>query len=543
MSLIKADTVLHGGRVWLGIDDGFAEAIALWNGKVLATGPEKEIAELIGSGTKKIDLRGRTALPGLNDAHQHMLSVGLGLTEVNLKDAAIKSIDDILSRIKAQADKAKPGEWIFGRGYDHFQLDVKRHPLREELDLVAPYNPVYVKRTCGHMGVANSAALDLAGVDENTPQPAGGHIESQNGRLTGLMQETAQSLIQDSLPDYTPDELRAGVREGQRHNLGQGFTSVTDPGVGLRQGYDEWVAYQDTRRDGELDIRMHLMPLAEARGWSERAIEMGLMTGDGDEWIRVGPMKLFADGSAGGRTAAVTSPYEGGDADDLGILICSDDEIFERCEEYHRRGYQVATHAIGDRAIDQVLEAYERAMGDEIDTTRRHRIEHCGFLRPDQIDRMVRLGVIPAPQAIFLYEFGDLYIDVLGEERSAASYPFRTWKDRGLHPSASSDAPVSATSPYANIYSMVTRRTNRGTVLGADQALSVAEALHAYTYDSAYGSFEEDAKGRLVAGQLADIAVPDRDLFTVDPDELLEAENDLTIVGGEVRHDRLSELS
>jgi len=540
MVTARADLVLRGGRVFLGRDAGFAESVAIWGGKVIAHGSDAELEGLIGEQTRVIDLRGRLAAPGLNDAHQHLLSVGLGLSEIDCKKDT--RLQDLLAKVKERAAKAKPGEWIFGRGYDHFELDAKRHPFREELDQVAPNNPVYVKRTCGHMGVANSAALAAAGIDESTPQPEGGHIESQNGKLTGLLQERAQEMITAVLSDHTIDDLAEGVRAGQQHNLALGFTSVTDPGVGLRQGYDEWLAYQQLKRQGGFGLRMHLMPLAGASGWPDRAIDLGLMTGDGDEWLRVGPMKLFTDGSAGGKTAAMFNPYIG-EPENLGIMIYEDQEIFDYVKDYHDRGYQVATHAIGDRAIEQILTAYERAIGNDVETqgNRRHRIEHCGFLSPEQLARMKRVGVLPAPQAIFMYEFGDLYVDVLGEELAAKAYPLRSFLDAGVHPSASSDAPVSSTNPFQNIYSMITRKTKRGTVLGAEERVSLEEALHCYSYCGAYGSFEEDIKGTLAPGQLGDVTVFDRDLFAVEPEEILEANADLTIVGGEIKHDRLGE--
>jgi predicted amidohydrolase YtcJ len=542
MVTAKADLVLRGGNVFLGRGAGFAESVAIWGGKVIAHGSDAELDGLVGDGTKVVNLGGRLAAPGLNDAHQHLLSVGLGLSEIDCKKDT--RLQDLLAKVKERAAKAKPGEWIFGRGYDHFELDAKRHPFREELDQVAPNNPVYVKRTCGHMGVANSAALSLAGIDESTPQPEGGHIESQNGKLTGLLQERAQEKITAALSDHTIDALAEGVRAGQRHNLSLGFTSVTDPGVGLRQGYDEWLAYQQLKRQGGFGLRMHLMPLAGASGWPDRAIDLGLMTGDGDEWLRVGPMKLFTDGSAGGKTAAMFSPYLN-EPENLGIMIYEDRQLFDYVKDYHDRGYQVAAHAIGDRAIEQILTAYELAIGNDVESqgNRRHRIEHCGFLSPEQLARMKRIGVLPAPQAIFMYEFGDLYVDVLGEDLAAKAYPLRSFLDAGVHPSASSDAPVSSTNPFQNIYSMITRKTKRGTVLGADQRVSLEEALHCYSYCGAYGSFEEDIKGTLAPGQLGDVTVFDRDLFAIEPEEILEANADLTIVGGEIMHDRLGEAA
>jgi len=541
MARVQADTVLTGGKVFLGPGLGFAEAVATFGGRVLATGSSAEIADLVGPATTRIDLAGRLAVPGLNDAHQHMMMVGLGTFEVNLKGEEIRTVDDVLAAIKAKVDEVGPGNWVLGRGYDHFQLDVKRHPLREELDQVAPDNPVYIRRTCGHMGVANSKALELAGVREGIAQPAGGHVEAQNGKLTGLLQETAQQLMYRAFPAATFEDFVAGIEAGARLNLSYGITSCTDPGVGLREGFKDWQAYLAARRQGRLPVRMYLMMLAGGNGWADKVVDMDLMTGDGDEWLRVGCIKLFADGSAGGKTAAMSQPYAD-DSENRGIFICSDEEMHGMIADYHARGFQIATHAIGDAAIEQVLSGYERAMGNNVDTQRRHRIEHCGFLTQDQIDRMARIGVLPAPQPIFLYEFGDLYVDALGHGRPEVSYPMRRWQDVGLRPSASSDGPVSSTNPFQGLYSMVTRTTNRGTVLGAEEAFTLEEAIGAYTVNSAYGSFEEAVKGTLEPGMLADVAVIDTDLFATEPAAWLQAQADLTVVGGEVAYDRLGQM-
>lgn len=542
MARVAADTVLTGGKIFLGPGLGFAEAVAIWQGRVLATGRASEIADLTGPETKKIDLAGRLAVPGLNDAHQHMMAVGLGTLEVNLKGEDITSIGDILAAMKARVDTVAPGEWIMGRGYDHFNLAEKRHPLREELDMVAPDNPVYIKRTCGHMGVANSKAMEMAQIREGIANPAGGNVEAQNGKLTGLLQETAQQLVYRAFPKAGMDDFVNGIEAGAKLNLSYGFTSCTDPGVGLREGYRDWQAYLFARRQGRLPQRMYLMPLAGTTGWPDRILDMDFMTGDGDEWMRTGPMKLFADGSAGGKTAAMSSPYAD-DSENFGIFIYGDEEIHGYIADYHARGFQIATHAIGDAAIEQVLSGYEKAIGNQIRSDRRHRIEHCGFLTKDQIARMARAGVLPAPQSIFLYEFGDLYIDALGPERPAASYPMRSWIDAGLHPSASSDGPVSQTNPFRNIYNMVTRKTSRGTLIGPQEAITLEEAIGAYTVNSAYGSFEENIKGTLEVGKLGDVAVFDTDLFATEPEAWIDAQCDLTVLGGELVYDRQSEAA
>ena len=252
--------------------------------------------------------------------------------------------------------------------------------------------------------------------------------------------------------------------------------------------------------------------------------------------LRFGAMKIIGDGSAGGLTAAMSEPYLPGG---LGILCFPEEKMHRLLEKYHRQGWQLNIHAIGDAAIEQVLSGIELAdAADRPVAGRRHRIEHCGFLTAGQMARMGARGIEPIPQSAFLYEFGDLYVKVLGEARSAASYPMRTWLDAGQHPAASSDAPVCATSPFHNLFNQVTRKTSRGTVLGAEQAISVAEAVHCYTYNGAYSQFAEDRKGRLLPGMLADVTVLSRDIFDCDPQDILTTRADLTMLEGRAVFDR-----
>lgn len=539
---VKADLVLKNGRVFLGLDRGFAQGLAVFRDRVLASGSDGELAGLVGPGTRVIDLRGRLAVPGFNDAHQHLMALGFGMIEVDLRGSEVKTIAELLERVRQRAAAAKPGEWILGGRYDHFQLDVKRHPLREELDIAAPNNPVYLKRTCGHMGVANSAALALAGVDERTPQPSGGHIESQNGRLTGLMQERAQELIARVLPRTTQETLIRAIELGGRHLLSHGTTSAMDAAVGLRQGWDDYLAYQEARRQRRLPVRMYLAISGGPAGIQKKAHEEGLKTGVGDAHLKVGSVKLFTDGSAGGKTAAMSEPYICS-CNSTGIFLFSDAEIDDMVMTHHLQGNQLSIHAIGDAAVEQAIRAVEKAGRLEPTAGRRHRIEHCGFISDSQIARMAALGMTLAPQPIFIYEFGELYIDVLGERRPAESYPMRKWIDAGLRPAASSDAPVSDSNPMKNLYQMVTRKTARGRVIGGDQAISLAEAIHCATWNGAHGSFDEAEKGDLSPGMLADIAVIDRDLFAADPEEIPGALVDLTILGGAIVHDRLGEAA
>jgi predicted amidohydrolase YtcJ len=531
--------VLTGGRVWRGLAEGFCEAVALWGGRVLAAGDAAAIAPLVGPATRVVDLHGRLATPGLNDAHMHLLPYGLAMALVDLRPAACPTLASLLAALAARARVTPPGEWVIGRGYDHFRLDVGRHPLREDLDAACPDHPVFITRTDGHLSVANSRALALAGIGPDTPDPEGGQIGREGGRLTGLLAERARDAVDDVIPKPDEAALVEAIERAGLDALSRGITSVMDAAVGMVAGWAEMRAYQTARRTGRLPLRVYACLLGDkGRSVLPDAMAAGLVTGGGDAMLRIGPVKIFTDGSFGGRTAAMSRPYRGGGAQDLGILCLPDAELAAMVLEAHRAGYAMAIHAIGDRAIEQTLQAIEAALDAQPDQDRRHRIEHCGWLAPGQLERMAARRVIPAPQPVFNYYFGELYLSLTDEAAAAASYPIRTWADMGLNPSASTDCPVCDLAPGPNLYAMVTRRTDKGRTLGADQRLTLAEALHAYTWAGAYGSKEEAIKGRLVPGQLADVAVWSRDLFAAPEEALIEARCDMTILNGAVAYER-----
>jgi predicted amidohydrolase YtcJ len=545
ITMDKADLILTNGRIFCGLHDGYAEAVAVANGRVLATGKSSDIAALVGSATRTIDLGGRLATPGLNDAHMHLLPYGLYMAEINLRpETGAKSINEILRRVAERARNAKPGEWILGRGYDHNELAEKRHPTVEELDRVAPNNPVYIKRTCGHVAVANTTALREAGIGHNTPSPDGGLIERRDNKLTGLLAERAMRLIVDVAPKPTRDELRTAIDRASRFMLSQGFTSVMDAAVGMAAGMEEIAAYEELAAADELPVKVWACIYGNPDGIGDKAYEAGYRNGRRTGLLRYGAMKVFGDGSAGGLTAAMSEPYLVGEPDNRGIFCFSDKEMHQYLSHYHAQGYQLAIHAIGDAAIEQVLSGIENAgTAAQPITGRRHRIEHCGFLSDGQIARMAKAGIDPVPQPIFMYEFGDLYLRNLGDARTAAAYPMRKWLNAGLHPAASSDAPVSTTDPFKNLFTMTTRMSNRHTVMGPEQALSMSEALHTYTYCGAYTQFAENDTGRLVAGQAADIAVLSDDIFICEPGKLEnDVRCDLTVLDGKVVFDRAGEL-
>jgi len=317
---------------------------------------------------------------------------------------------------------------------------------------------------------------------------------------------------------------------------GQGFTAVMDANVGMAGGIMEVAAYRAAQATGRLPVRVWVCLAGNPEGIADAAWAQGVRPGDGDDMLRWGAMKVFADGSAGGLTAAMFEPYRQGGT---GVFCFPEAAMHGLLDRYHREGWQLAIHAIGDAAIEQVLSGMEAADSAAMPVAgRRHRIEHCGFLSPSQMARMAARGIEPVPQPVFMYEFGDLYVTNLGEARAAAAYPMRSWLEAGQNPAASSDAPVSSTDPFQNLFTMVTRQTNKGTVIGAQEAISLEQAMHCLTYCGAYTQFAEDRRGRIRPGMLADIAVLSRDIFADGPEALRDTRADLTLLGGKAVFDR-----
>lgn len=535
---IEADLILVNGRIWRGRAEGISEALAVWQGKVLATGSNADILGLKGPSTEVIDLEGRFASPGLIDNHLHLIATGIAMGHVDATPAAAPTLADLMARISERAAATPKGAWVRGRGYDQVKLDTGRHPTREDLDRAAPDHPVLLTRACGHVSIANSRALELAGITEATPVPDGGVIGLTGGRLNGLLAENAQNLVKAVMPEATTEELIDGIERGGRHLLSFGITSCMDAAVGHVAGFAEIQAYEMAKLAGRLPVRVWLTLLGDP-GVSivEDCWRAGLLSGKGDDMLRVGGVKVFLDGSAGGRTAWMTKPYEG-EPDNIGVQMLPDDVVYAAVKDYHDRGYQMVCHAIGDGAIEQLITAYEKALAGNPDPDRRHRIEHCGFSTPEQHERMKAAGILPAPQMAFIHDFGDSYIAVLGEERGLPSYPIGTWMRLGLQPSTGSDSPVCSPDPFPNLHAMITRQTGKGTVMEASETLSREEALQAYTEYGAYSQKAEGVKGRLVPGQWADIAVFDNDLLEAPTDTILSGTRCLlTLLAGRVVHD------
>jgi predicted amidohydrolase YtcJ len=511
-----------------------ANAIGIRGGRIAWIGDSRDARDNFGGTYKTVDLAGATVVPGFIDAHHHLMALGFSMSQIDCRYPAVKSVNDIVQAVRRRAESAAAGEWLFGRGYDDNNLAERRHLTRWDLDAVSPHHPVMIGHVSGHMSVVNSAALERAGIGSGTESPFGGHIARNDaGEPTGLLQETAQDLL--GLP-FLPDDkvkLREYLDVASKAYLAAGVTSGHEAGI---FGPAEFSVLQDAWADGSLALRTYMMirtPFLEALEG------VGFHTGFGDDLLRVGSIKVFSDGSLIGRTAAVCHPYEDADlGDDLGLTMFTQEELNDIVWRGHRAGWQMAIHAIGDRAIDMCLDAYEAALRRLPRPDHRHRIEHCGIMRPDIIKRMVRLGVIPVGQPPFISEFGDGFLEHLGRERCQLTYPLKSLLEAGLPACGSSDSPVSSYQPLVGIQAAVTERTARGALFAPAEALSVEEALSIYTRNSAFAAFDEHKKGSITVGKYADFAVLARDPRTEPPESISEIPVQATIRGGEFVYER-----
>ena len=535
----EPDLLLVNGNV-LTMDPGrpTASAVAVAGGRIVGIydgDPDVTAKDVI-------DLRGRTLIPGFHDAHNHMIGFGLSLTEIDLRTG---SQDELYARVAAKAATTPEGEWIIGSGYD--QTRTGAHPHRDALDAIAPNHRVWLKHTSSHMCVVNSLVLADLGIGETVPQVDGGRVTTDaTGRPTGLLEERAQELVGNLTHPYPLTTLTDAVDAAGRRYLAEGITSVTEAGVGggwIGQSPVELAAYVTARDQGRLHVRVELMVISDVfhplgahpSDGIETGIDLGLRTGFGDDWLRLGPMKIFTDGSLVGRTAAMSAPFEG-DPGNSGYLQADADELTERIIEAHRAGWRVAAHAIGDRAIDLALDAFADAADQYPRARPRHRIEHFAAARPDQVARAAKLGVIAVGQGRFASELGDGMLAAVGAERASWLYRQRSLLDAGLVLPGSSDRPVVSGAPLLGIHDMVNRRTAAGAPFNAAEAITPAEALRAYTWGSAYASKQERVKGSITPGKLADFTVLSEDPTAVAPDRIAGLEVLATFLDGTLRH-------
>lgn len=495
---------------------------------------------------RTVDLGGRTIMPGFHDAHNHMTHFGMQMQEIALSSPGVQTLDEVYALVAAQAEQLPEGSWIIGSGYDQNKLG-GAHPTRQRLDEIAPRHRVWLKHTSAHMAVVNGMILNE--VDIEAAPPGGEVVKDQNGQPTGLLQEQAQALVQDLVRPYPQQTIVDALARASAEYAKEGLVGVHEAGIGggwVGNSPVEFAAYQQARADGVLKQRITVMVVSDSIHDLDRAaadgpakgLDLGIRTGLGDNSLRIGAMKLFSDGSLLGHTAAMCEDFANGPGE-VGFLQEEVASLKAKALGAHRAGWQIAAHAIGDRAVGVVLDIFEDILAKFPREDHRHRIEHCGVCRPEYIERIAKLGLIPVPQGRFVEEIGDGMVAALGTERAGWAYRFKSFLDAGIIVPGSSDRPVVLGAPLLGMQAMVNRRTESGAILGPDEVVSAEDALRCYTTGSTYAAFMEDESGSLQAGKLADLVVLSDDILIVDPATIGQLEVLATMVGGELTHGTL----
>jgi len=527
-----ADMVLINGKiVTMDENESIAEAVAVKFGRILAVGINDEIKDLIGSDTEVIDLRHRTAIPGLIDSHCHITSTALemrGVLDLS-EEAGVSSIAYIQRKIAERAAGLERGEWIRGAREDDYKLAEKRHPTRWELDEASPDNPVVISTVGGHFSIVNSKALELAGITRRTPDPVGGMFDRDpaTGELTGGLHETARGLISRAMPspaEPSREEAAEVVKSMLLESAKSGLTCIYD-----NVGSTEIRAVLDLKKRGELPIRFRVDVGIDHFREMEN---LGLIDKPfGDEWARICGVKFFFDGAISARTAAVSEPYLHRE-NFCGVMATTEELARVKLTEAYQAGCRISAHANGDKAISLYLDLMEEIQGKYPRDDPRNRIIHCTVINPELVERIKALGMLPTIFGAYPYYHGDKLIPAFGEERLQRMFAARSFLDAGVKVSANSDYDASPFPPLMGIHALVNRRTKAGKLIGEQQKISVMEALRLYTINAAYQSFDEDLLGSIETGKCADIVVLGEDILTVPTETIIDVPVDLTIVGG-----------
>jgi len=539
-----ADLVLINGKI-VTMDESkpVVEALAIGQGRVLAVGTNKTIKSHISDSTQTIDLEGKLAIPGFIESHGHFNSLGYSKMQLDLMN--IKNWDEAVDMVKKAVSKAKPGEWIRGRGWHQEKWDqvpepnVDGLPFHDSMSRVSPENPVLLTHASGHSCFANAKAIELAGIDEKTPNPEGGEIvKDENGKPIGIFRETAQDLLRKAQGDYlakrTPEQIKEeqlkAIKLADRACLADGVTSFHDAGT----SFGTIEIYKQLILDNKLGVRINAM-ISEPNERLKQDISNYKIIGFADHHLTVRSIKRLIDGALGAHGAWLLEPYNSLPTS-VGLNTEPIDAMKITARIAIENGFQLCTHAIGDRGNRETLDIYEEAFKQHPGKKDlRWRIEHAQHLHPDDLPRFAKLGVIASMQPNHCTSDGPWVIKRLGEKRAKeGAYMWRKLMETGAVICNGTDVPVENINPVANFYAAVTRKTKDGSVFYGDQRMTREEALRSYTLNGAYASFEEDIKGSLTPGKLADITVLSKDIMTIPDDEILSTEVLYTIVGGKV---------
>lgn len=539
---MKEIALINGNIITLDEQVPEAEAVYIQDGKIVKVGDQQDIDSYITNDTEVIDLQGKTVLPGFIESHTHPLSFGIGsVFELDCRASAVGSIEEMKSKLQEHANQHQDHEWIYGYGWNENKLTEKQVPTKWDLDDAVPDRPVVLRRTCGHIYVANSKALELAGINQDTPDPPGGRIvrDSTTNEPTGVLEESANLLLPK--PKYSLADAAEGLRHVQDYCLSHGITTIHEALIGKPFDYQ---VYQHAQRNNELDVRFRLWFWAikneERYGFLDSMIGMGLESGFGNDMLNIQGSKFMIDGAGSGKTAAVYEPYVD-DPDNYGLLLYEEDKMISEITRSIEHGLRVAVHAIGDHAMEIAIKSFENALNvksaEEI-REMRNRIEHCVLPVGDHLERMKQLNLIASSSTGFISQIGDNYCKYFGTERANLMFPHRTYQKYGIVAPGNSDLPVTDANPFTGIYGLVTRKTETGALFAEHEAISTLDAIKAYTIDAAYAACEEDKLGSISENKLADLIIVSENPLTVDPDHLKDLEVELTMVNGEVLYDK-----
>jgi len=532
-----ADIVFRNGNVYTANDKApRAQAIAVKGDRIVFVGSNEAAQKFVGANTHVVDLKGNTVLPGFTDSHQHLS--GVGQREMTLNLEGTTSLDDLLAKLKARVDQAKPGEWVTGRGWieTHWQPPV--FPTRWDLDKVSPNNPVILGRADGHGAVANSAALKLAGVDKNTPNPFGGEIskDKQSGEPNGMLLDAAQGLVRNRVPPTSREDAERAVVLGVKRDIGLGWTQIQDAGG----SYADIDIFKKLYAAGTIKLRIYKAVYGPGPN-ATRLLNEGPTLGAFENRFTVRTIKVISDGALGSRGAALLGPYS--DAPDTsGFLTVKAEELRPMLVDALRKGIQVETHAIGDRANRFILDEYERAfnavpLAERKIAQPRWRVEHAQIVNPTDIPRFAKLGVIPSMQPS--HAIGDLFFapSRLGFERLAGAYAWESFIKSGVVVPGGSDAPVERGEPMIEFYAAVARKDQKGFATEGwhpEEAVTSEQALKMFTIWPAYAAFEEKLRGSIETGKLADLTILSADIMKIPELDILKTRCVMTVINGEI---------
>ncbi|MDI6904365.1 MAG: amidohydrolase [Candidatus Bathyarchaeia archaeon] len=514
--------ILNANVITLNPKQPKAEAIVIRNGKIIAVGFNKEIRKYIRNKTKVIDARNKTVVPGFVDCHVHMTGFGRSLQALDLRN--VKSVKEMQQKLREYAEKNPEKSWILGGIWDQEKFVEKRFPTRWDLDVGVADKPVFLIRVCGHVGVVNSRALQLADITKETTIEGGKiDLDEAAGEPNGILRENALELVWKAVPKPGLKELEDACLLACQKAVEAGLTGVH----WIVNSAEEIRTIQKLYSEGKLPLRVYLGIPADLL---DELVNLGLLTGFGNDMVKIGFVKIFADGSLGARTAALKEPYSD-KSETSGMMLYTQKKLNKLVLKAHKAGLQLAVHAIGDRAIEAVLKAFSKALKEFPRENHRHRIEHCSVLNPKLIKRMERLGLIASVQPHFI--ISDFWVaDRLGKARARWVYPFKTLMHEDLIVASGSDCPVEPINPLLGVWAAVARKSF------PEESLTVEETLRAYTLNAAYASFDEDKRGTIDVGKFADLTILSDDPFKVPSDKIRDVIVDMTIMDGKVVYAR-----